>query len=722
MYTYIFMAKKKAFGIVTKMVLLAIAFVFLPGFWPAAASGAGSVSLAAISDTQLKDLPIGTVVKDSAKWEFKPDNGYTGSGVKKPVEWIIVAKNQPGYPTDSVTLIAKEIIGRYIFDNSTTKGPNAYNATFGYNHWGESGTPNATLGVRPWLNGTFYNHFSQSFKNAILTTVVPSNIWNNGDSYTTEDKVFLPSIMELGIDGKFTYPSGTDWGYFKDDASRIGQLDGKNSYYWSRSPYSLYSCIVCSINSSGGYEYYGSANYSDVGVRPVINLKGDTKFNANGEIVGSEPVVPGAPTEVSAVAGSAQATVSFTAPPDGGSAITGYTVTSNPGNITATGTASPITVSGLTNGISYTFSVTATNAIGTGEASPSSNSVIPVGGSRLKDLPLGTVIKDSAKWEFKPDNGYTGSGVKKPVEWIIAAKNHPGYPADSVTLIAKEIIGRYIFDNSTTKGSNAYNATFGYNHWGESGTPNATLGIRPWLNGTFYDHFSQSFKNAILTTTVPSNVWNNGDSYTTEDKVFLPSITELGIAGKFTYTSGTDWGYFKDDASRIGQLDGKNSYYWSRSPYSLYSCIVCSINSSGGYEYYGSANYTDVGVRPVINLKGDTEINSNGEIPALGNTDTDGMTEMKAASPIVGADRAWTIKLSGLVNEASIEGKIYVTNSQGIIQATTYTVTPNNGCSQIKVNPAGTYSPGNYTLWVRDIESLKGTKIKNQVFLRFTVE
>ena len=43
----------------------------------------------------------------------------------------------------------------------------------------------------------------------------------------------------------------------------------------------------------------------------------------------------------------------------------------------ATGTASPITVDGLTNGDTYTFTVTATNATGTGLASAASNAVIP---------------------------------------------------------------------------------------------------------------------------------------------------------------------------------------------------------------------------------------------------------------------------------------------------------------------------------------------------------
>jgi len=88
--------------------------------------------------------------------------------------------------------------------------------------------------------------------------------------------------------------------------------------------------------------------------------------------------VPGAPTIGTATAGNAQATVSFTAPAStGGVAITSYTVTSSPGGFTASGSASPLTVTGLTNGTAYTFTVTATNSVGTGPASAASNSVTP---------------------------------------------------------------------------------------------------------------------------------------------------------------------------------------------------------------------------------------------------------------------------------------------------------------------------------------------------------
>jgi uncharacterized protein (TIGR02145 family) len=88
--------------------------------------------------------------------------------------------------------------------------------------------------------------------------------------------------------------------------------------------------------------------------------------------------VPGPPTIGTATPGSTQATLTFTAPANnGGSAITGYTVTSSPGGFTGTGSVSPVTVTGLTNLTAYTFTVVATNINGNSTPSASSNSVIP---------------------------------------------------------------------------------------------------------------------------------------------------------------------------------------------------------------------------------------------------------------------------------------------------------------------------------------------------------
>jgi len=87
--------------------------------------------------------------------------------------------------------------------------------------------------------------------------------------------------------------------------------------------------------------------------------------------------VPGAPTGVSGTTGAGQSEVSFTAPASNGSPITSYTVTSSPGGITATCSASPCLITGLTNGTSYTFQVTATNSVGTGSSSAASTAVTP---------------------------------------------------------------------------------------------------------------------------------------------------------------------------------------------------------------------------------------------------------------------------------------------------------------------------------------------------------
>jgi len=87
--------------------------------------------------------------------------------------------------------------------------------------------------------------------------------------------------------------------------------------------------------------------------------------------------VPGEVMGVTAASGygSGLARITFSSAYNGGSAITSYTVVSNPGNITATGAASPITVSGLTDGVAYTFTMYATNAIGNGRSSVASNSI-----------------------------------------------------------------------------------------------------------------------------------------------------------------------------------------------------------------------------------------------------------------------------------------------------------------------------------------------------------
>lgn len=99
---------------------------------------------------------------------------------------------------------------------------------------------------------------------------------------------------------------------------------------------------------------------------------------------GTTPIKPGAPTAVNATAGDSQATVTWTAPSNGGSPLTAYTVTPYIGTtaqpattVTGTPPATTVTIVGLTNATAYTFTASATNSVGTGPASTTSNSVTP---------------------------------------------------------------------------------------------------------------------------------------------------------------------------------------------------------------------------------------------------------------------------------------------------------------------------------------------------------
>ena len=99
---------------------------------------------------------------------------------------------------------------------------------------------------------------------------------------------------------------------------------------------------------------------------------------------------PDAPTIYRATLGNGVVTVVFTAPAfNGGSAITGYTVTPSPIGTPVAGTSSPLIVTGLTNGAAYTFTVTANNVAGTGAASSPSGSVTPAGVPTAPSAPTG---------------------------------------------------------------------------------------------------------------------------------------------------------------------------------------------------------------------------------------------------------------------------------------------------------------------------------------------
>ncbi|MBM14406.1 MAG: hypothetical protein CME57_07575 [Halieaceae bacterium] len=137
--------------------------------------------------------------------------------------------------------------------------------------------------------------------------------------------------------------------------------------------------------------------------------------------------VPGAPTDVTAVAGDRLAVVSFTPPSDdGGAEITRYTVRSNPGQNQSRCSGSPCEVDELSNGTSYTFTVTASNEAGDGPASSPSNAVTPAAPAVLR-----VVLEEPVAREI-----HTGVGNIRG--WAVAS--------DGITKVEVWIDGAYAFD------------------------------------------------------------------------------------------------------------------------------------------------------------------------------------------------------------------------------------------------------------------------------------
>ncbi|WP_279213586.1 DUF4347 domain-containing protein [Delftia acidovorans] len=154
------------------------------------------------------------------------------------------------------------------------------------------------------------------------------------------------------------------------------------------------SGTISSVSASTG----SSVNVNVSGITGTgtikINLNGSTNiadsvgngppasFNSGGTHTVAVPVAPGAPTGATATAGNAQASITFAAPAsNGGSAISTYTAVASGGGGQTGSCPGPaactITVPGLTNGISYSFNVSATNSAGLTGPAATSNNVTP---------------------------------------------------------------------------------------------------------------------------------------------------------------------------------------------------------------------------------------------------------------------------------------------------------------------------------------------------------
>ncbi|CAN2191220.1 Listeria/Bacterioides repeat [Candidatus Nanopelagicaceae bacterium] len=149
---------------------------------------------------------------------------------------------------------------------------------------------------------------------------------------------------------------------------------------------------LVTANPGGAYANLSGASGGNVVISGLTNSTSYTfkvtATNAIGESIPSissasvttlSPTRPNAPSiGVASIVDSQTASVAFSPPTDnGGSTINSFTVTSYPSRRSGTGSSSPILVTGLTLNNPETFTVTATNSVGTSDSSTASNVVTP---------------------------------------------------------------------------------------------------------------------------------------------------------------------------------------------------------------------------------------------------------------------------------------------------------------------------------------------------------
>ena len=143
--------------------------------------------------------------------------------------------------------------------------------------------------------------------------------------------------------------------------------------------------------------------------------------------------------------------VAFTGNNPAGAGIT-YTALSSPGNITATGPASPITVTGLTSGTAYTFQVKAGNSLGDSAYSAASNSVTPVTPTSFESIATATGTGSSGTITFSSiPSTYQHLQIRMLGKTATAAA---GADALDITF-NNDSNGNYVYHNITGDGASA---------------------------------------------------------------------------------------------------------------------------------------------------------------------------------------------------------------------------------------------------------------------------
>lgn len=265
----------------------------------------------------------------------------------------------------------------------------------------------------------------------------------------------------------------------------------------------------------------------------------------------------------------------------------------------------------------------------------------------LSNLPVGAKLK----YGKHSINGE----VPQNLIWVVASKNHSGYPSNSITLLTERVIDIRGFDAPEPSNSDSNVASNGNNRYSLSNINtwlNSNSGEGQWYAPThsadappsasniygsetqyynrpgFLNSFTSAEMNAILTTPVKTLLpMPNGGTvgYDTPNcKVFLPSTTEVGLADEAGYAEGVVFALFSGvgNTSRICYPSQQVVNYtlfrdkptitqpWTwrlRTPQAVNSYFVRYVMTDGSLRE-GVAAAGFVGIRPAMNLSSTLKI------------------------------------------------------------------------------------------------------------------
>ncbi|MDR6862598.1 DUF4082 domain-containing protein [Phycicoccus sp. 3266] len=364
---------------------------------------------------------------------------------------------------------------------------------------------------------------------------------------------------------------------------------------------------------------------------------------ASAPVTPSSNTVPSAPTGVTATAGNASATVSWTAPADGGSAITAYTVTPHAGSttlaatvVTGTPPATTATVTGLTNGTAYTFTVTATNSVGTSADSLPSNTVTPAAPTSCTPCTIWPSTTTPATASVT-DTSSVELGVK-------FTSDVSGYVSGVRFYKGSGNTGTHVGSLWSSTGTKLASATF----TGESASG--------WQQVSF------SSPVAVTAGTVyVASYFAPAGGYALDGGYFTAAVDNAPLHALKDGTSGGNGVYAYAGSSTFPSNTYNSSNYWVDVVFSTTTATSAPSAPTGVTATAGDSSATVTWAAPA---DGGSPITSYTVTPYVGTT-------AQTATTVSGSPPQTSATVSGLTNGTAYTFKVTATNSVGTSPAST---------------------------------------------------